>query len=73
MTLILNMATGDEYQGLELSCPRAVVTAPARADSLPQPALQLQLATAEATPTQQKSSIDMAGIDIDTLIQSIAD
>ena len=73
MTLILDMATGEKYQGLELSCPRAVVTAPARADNLPQPALQLQLATVEATPTQQKSYIDMAGIDINTLIQSIED
>ena len=73
MTLILDMATGEEYQGLELSCPRAVITAPTRADSSQQPALQLQLATVEATPTQQRSSIDMAGIDIDTLIQSIED
>jgi hypothetical protein len=40
---------------------------------LQEPALQLQLATVEATPTQQRSSIDMAGIDIDTLIQSIED
>jgi hypothetical protein len=73
MTLILDMATGEEYQGLELSCPRAVITAPTGADSLQQPALQLQLAPVEATPTQQKFSIDMAGIDIDTLIQSIED
>ena len=75
MTLILDMATGEEYQGLELSCPRAVITAPTRADSSQQPALQLQLqlAMVEATPTQQRSSIDMAGIDIDTLIQSIED
>ena len=73
MTLILDMATGEEYQGLELSCPRAVITTPARADRLQEPALQLQLATVEATPTQQRSSIDMAGIDIDTLIQSIED
>jgi hypothetical protein len=50
-----------------------VITAPTRADSSQQPALQLQLAMVEATPTQQRSSIDMAGIDIDTLIQSIED
>ena len=73
MTLILNMATGEEYQGLELSYPRAVVTAPARADSLPQPALQLQLATVEATHSQQNSSIDMVGMDIAKLIQAIED
>ena len=75
MTLILDMASGEEYRGEELSCPRAVITTPGRADSLQAPAqqVQLQLATVEATPSQQKSSIDMAGMDIAKLIQAIED
>jgi hypothetical protein len=52
-----------------------VITTPGRADSLQEPAqqVQLQLATVEATPSQQTSSIDMAGMDIAKLIQSIED
>jgi hypothetical protein len=73
MTLILDMATGEEYPGEELSCPSAVITTPTRVNSLQEPALQLRLAEVEATPTQPKSSIDMAGMDIETLIQSIED
>ncbi len=73
MTLILDMATGEEYRGEELSCPRAVITAPTMTGSLHEPAQQLQLAKVEVTPAQQRSSIDMTGIDIETLIQSIED
>jgi len=75
MTLILDMASGEEYRGEELSCPRAVITTPGRADSLQEPAqqVQLQLATVEATHPQQKSSIDMVGMDIAKLIQAIED
>ena len=75
MTLILNMASGEEYRGEELSCPRAVITTPGRAGNLQDPTqqVQLQLATVEATPYQQKSSIDMTGIDIAKLIQAIED
>ncbi|GMQ83379.1 MAG: hypothetical protein BMS9Abin06_0113 [Gammaproteobacteria bacterium] len=71
MTLILDMETGEEYRGEEMSCPRAVVTIPARSDSLQVQHPQLQLAMVEATPPQHKRSIDMAGIDIETLIKSI--
>ena len=73
MTLILDMASGDEYQGEELSCPSAVITTPTRAYSLRELAPQLQLATVEATPSQQKFAYDMAGMDIAKLIQSIED
>ena len=75
MTLILDMTTGEEYQGEEMSCPRAAISAPARMDRLHEPAqhLELQLATVEVTPSQRKHCFDMAGIDIEALIDSIKD
>jgi len=75
MTLILDMTTGEEYQGEEMSCPRATISAPAEVDRLQEPAqhLQLQLATIEVAPSQQKRCFDMAGVDIEALIQSIKD
>jgi len=75
MTLILDMTTGEEYQGEEMSCPRAAISAPAGADRLHEPAqhLELQLAIVEVALSQQKHSFDMAGMDIEALLQSIED
>jgi len=73
MTLILDMTTGEKYLAEELSCPRAVITTPGQADSREELAQQLRLETVEATPAQQKHSIDMAGLDMETLIQSLED
>jgi len=77
MTLILDMATGEEYQGEGMICPSATNPTPARMDRSQEPSqhvqLQLQLAMVEATPSQHDISFDMAGMDIETLLESIED
>ncbi|HED18553.1 MAG TPA: hypothetical protein ENI74_03515 [Gammaproteobacteria bacterium] len=75
MTLILDMATGEEYQGEGMSCPSATGSTPTRRDRLQEPSqhLQLQLAMVEATPSRHNISFDMAGMDIQTLLESIED
>jgi len=75
MTLILDMATGEEYPGEEMSCPRAAISTPARTDRSQEPSqhAELQLAMVEVTPIQQKRSFDMAGVDIESLLASIDD
>ena len=74
MGFILDMASGTEYLGEELSCPhpesqQAVHTA--HLDYSMQHA-QLQLATFEAT-SEPAQSIDLAGIDLAALIKAIDD
>ena len=75
MTLILDMATGEEYPGEGMSCPGATNSTPTRVDRLQEPSqhVQLQLAMVEATPSQHSISFDMAGMDINTLLDSIED
>ena len=69
MTFILDMASGMEYQGDELSCPNndAVEVTPDTAREYP----QLQLAVMEATPYEQHGDSIFAGLDIETLIKNI--
>ncbi len=74
MAFILDMESGTEYLGEELSCPhpesrQAVHTA--HIDDSVQHA-QLQLAMVEAT-SEPAQSIDLAGIDLATLIKAIED
>jgi len=73
MTLIMDMATGEEYQGQEMSCPRAAPSTPTHVDRSQEPSqrVELQLAVVEVTPSQQNSSFDMAGMDINDLLDSI--
>ncbi|GMQ89610.1 MAG: hypothetical protein BMS9Abin09_1114 [Gammaproteobacteria bacterium] len=75
MTLILDMATGEEYQGEGMSCPSATNPTSTRMDRSQEPSqhVQLQLAMVEATPSQHNITFDMAGIDINTLLESIED
>jgi len=75
MTFILDMASGEEYQGKELSCPGTTNPAPTRTDRSQELAqhVELQLAIVEVTPSQQRISFDMGGIDIKTLLESIED
>ena len=69
MTFIIDMASGKEYLGEELSCPndsKAKVT-PAMEYEYP----QLQLAVAE-TPRQDKPAASiLTGLDIEALIKDI--
>ncbi|HHH44640.1 MAG TPA: hypothetical protein ENK49_10930 [Gammaproteobacteria bacterium] len=73
MTRILDMASGAEYRGEELSFPRAEVSTPAGHSADLERQSQLQLATLEIAPSRQPASIDMAGLDIEKLLQSIQD
>ncbi|MFQ5643897.1 MAG: hypothetical protein ACE5FQ_09375 [Thiogranum sp.] len=75
MTLIMDMASGEEYRGDELGFPRAVPTVPGPEGNAPEAVqhVQLQLATVEVAPSRQQTSIDMAGVDIATLIQTVDD
>lgn len=74
MAFILEMASGMEYQGEELSCPRPesrqAVDTLAMDNSVP--AAQLQLAMVEAT-TEPAQGIDLAGIDLAALIKAVED
>ena len=74
MAFIMEMASGMEYLGEELSCPhpesrQAVHTADM--DNNEQHA-QLQLAMVEVT-AEPVQSIDLAGVDLAALIQAIED
>jgi len=67
------MASGEEYRGEELSFPRADLPAPADPSADLERQSQLRLATLEIVPSRQPASIDMAGLDIEKLMQSIRD
>jgi len=71
MAFMLDMSSGKEYPGEELSCPnqraeKSQLTDAAGIDDYP----TLQLATVEATASVKQSASILAGFAIDSLLKS---
>ena len=74
ITFILDMASGTEHLGGELSCgSKTVEKAPSHAPAIDERLPQLQLAMVEATEPYETRSAALAGLDLKTLIRSIED
>ena len=69
MTFIIDMASGTEYQGDELTCPKH----PSRDTTTDRngPCPQLQLAVVEMTAPAERTDSIIAAIDIDAFFKDI--
>ena len=72
MTLILDMASGTEYQGEELSCPNRPADKVTPANEYEHTQLQLAVVetSSQSEQTRQPESF-FAGIDIESLLKDI--
>jgi hypothetical protein len=75
MTYIYEMASGTEYLGEELSCPKraAAMTTPVLHPARDESRVELRLALVDALPSRSALSDFPVGLDLDDLFNAIED
>jgi len=74
MTFIIDMSSGKEYPGEELSCPNQGTEKTRQPDADSDDGYPtLQLATVEATASEKQPASPLPGLGIDSLLKSIED